>query len=907
MLYGLVGGPYYIELTSESQSSDVITRMLELIVEKGISSSLQVHFLVPQHADLKPLPVIVQETGGELTSEDMLASQRLLLQLWHEMIGNDRFRQGSADGASFARKTTVRVHTGGSFVVPSLFLLRTEACVGNAIVDDEENESREAGDLVAMLHAMIRHGKQGDHGRVMGYESTASASGASPAQLASRYRSIARKIHPDKVRPDLRELAAQSFHVLTFAFGKLASHPACSMHVPEWGKCGLHMITQDPMHVRWRLRRQYLRTKVRSGTAVMAIGAALMNPAQFAIIARTYGARIRAKDSAYCQKQNESGCLRYADLNKYGSESQASNYLSNMWANRANLSGSLDSDVVFWVFFRKYTAMFTDRSLSALVRLAYAGFVVAYLSWTFMLVRETKHRSHEQNWFTNQTAYDTVASVMLYSLRTLFEHDLPNHPALTNDDGSFRRREGSIHAELGFQVLRLLAAPGNTFDSFQAFRVLIRRLIMRRDKGSGAEGNARHGAQQEHAATFAAPPQRERRLSPRQIAAALDSGMQEAKSMLNNVRPYNQVDNLSESDVRSIGILAKVSPKTKQSLKPEDIDPALSRPSSSTQLDDDSDEDEDDSGDEDVDNDDGDASSDDGGDDATRDDGDVRRNPPRAARSAPPVDARAAVAAAREPQLTAEARNELRLKGAVEQLRSQLGNNDNEDGSVDVGDSVDNSSDGEKRAKILSAVIQVLAQLNSHIRKQAAGRENRFNSQHMLCGAEASVNGLLSFAIGDTVAMVCVAREGGRPLHYADFGQIEEITVASSRGTADHARARVVTRTMSGAKFRLRFWRRVPFDAGMISGEPRVLLGRRYATMTDDSDREFLDTSQDAPQIQNRWDVGCLLCRVKVTDIGCAPTCVLSRESHGMVGAILSSLDAGTPLDEAVRSHAAAG
>ena len=59
--------------------------------------------------------------------------------------------------------------------------------------------------------------------------------------------------------------------------------------------------------------------------------------------------------------------------------------------------------------------------------------------------------------------------------------------------------------------------------------------------------------------------------------------------------------------------------------------------------------------------------------------------------------------------------------------------------------------------------------------------------------------------------MVCVRRHEGRAVHYVDYvdyGKIEEITVASQRGTLDYDRARVVSRETAGAQVRLHFFRR---------------------------------------------------------------------------------------------------
>ena len=81
---------------------------------------------------------------------------------------------------------------------------------------------------------------------------------------------------------------------------------------------------------------------------------------------------------------------------------------------------------------------------------------------------------------------------------------------------------------------------------------------------------------------------------------------------------------------------------------------------------------------------------------------------------------------------------------------------------------------------------------------------------------------------------------------------------------------------------------------------PRFLLGREYATTEDE--RELLSTGEGEAQEQNRWDVGCLICRVSLEQLGdgrCAPV----AESQSRVDALLRDLDAGMPLDDAVRKH----
>ena len=149
--------------------------------------------------------------------------------------------------------------------------------------------------------------------------------------------------------------------------------------------------------------------------------------------------------------------------------------------------------------------------------------------------------------------------------------------------------------------------------------------------------------------------------------------------------------------------------------------------------------------------------------------------------------------------------------------------------------------------------------------------------------------------------MVCVAQWRRRAVHYADYGRVEEITVASQRGTTDHARARVVSRMTSGAKVRLHFYKRVLHLADDTSGgPPRSLLGHDYTTTPDD--RELLSTQEGESQIQNRWDVGCLLCRVRMDALGledgqCAP----DAQSQCCVDTILGHLNAGTALDESLK------
>ena len=126
----------------------------------------------------------------------------------------------------------------------------------------------------------------------------------------------------------------------------------------------------------------------------------------------------------------------------------------------------------------------------------------------------------------------------------------------------------------------------------------------------------------------------------------------------------------------------------------------------------------------------------------------------------------------------------------------------------------------------------------------------------------------------------------------------------SMRGAADHSRARVVSRNTTGSKVRLHFCRRVlrKGDDGMSSAPPRFLFDREYAT-TDD-DRELLTTEEGIPQDQNRWEVGCVLCRVEMEQLGggrCAP--LLAAQQR--VDAVLTDLNAGMTLDDAVRKHVA--
>jgi hypothetical protein len=921
VLYGLPHGPYFINLDEAAvDETTLVDRILNLIVEKGISTSLQVHMLVPQHKALKPLPIIVQETKGELKSEDMLESQRLILKCWkHHTGGTATLRQASADGASFARKTTQRVHTGNCFVAPSLFFpsknaANAEVQEKNSSADDRDDDDYldfVGGDCdldspyASFISTMTRNGERGQHAAVLGFATTAACSASSASELRRRFRQLAKRIcdggnaggmqNPDEASNAMQ----QAMQHLNFSYGMLSAHPAVSMHVPWWEDYGYVLITQDPMHCRWRLRRQYLRTRVRSGVAILATGASLMNPTKFAEVARKCGGRMNEKDYKYSEKQNEKGCMRLAGLTLDGAEAPELDYLASMWAKHDDLPGNVDADVLFWTFFRKFTAMFTDRTLATRVRLQYSGFIVEYLSLSYELVIETERRSLAANWFTSQTAYDTLTCVMLYSLRTLFEESGAGPSVVTLR--SIWRREGSIHSELAFQLLRLLVAPGNTFDSMQAFRVLLRRLVMRRDVGSGNAGNARHGASQEAVVPLESCRVSGRQ-SPQSMAAELDTGMKEARSMLNKLRPWGMVDRLQKKSALEIGVLAKVAPKGIKTLVLADISIRTplrcggDRDGESHDGGDNSDEDEDDADGCDANADQN--KSDDEGEDGAGEEGNsgqLRRNPPRRARSAPPANAAAAAHAAREPEITQEARNMLRLQGAVDHLRSQL-NNDTATSAAPV-------TGNARRSKLLVVAQQALAKVNANIRKQHAGREFRFNAQGLLCGTEAAVNGPLSFSVGDTAAVVCVTRHGGRAIHYADIGEVEELTLASSRGVPNHDRARVVSRHTRGAQARLKFFRRVELETAVSSGPARVLLGHSYATHTSPPHTELF-TKTDAPQVENRWEVGSLLCRVGIVDVGLYPQCALSAASQRSVDAILKDLNSGMfTLDEAITKH----
>ena len=66
----------------------------------------------------------------------------------------------------------------------------------------------------------------------------------------------------------------------------------------------------------------------------------------------------------------------------------------------------------------------------------------------------------------------------------------------------------------------------------------------------------------------------------------------------------------------------------------------------------------------------------------------------------------------------------------------------------------------------------------------------------------------------------------------------------------------------------------------------------------------MLTAEVEEAQVQNRWDVGSLLCRVNVTQLG-EGRCALDAASQQRVDAIISDLNTGKPLDQAVREHIA--
>ena len=171
---------------------------------------------------------------------------------------------------------------------------------------------------------------------------------------------------------------------------------------------------------------------------------------------------------------------------------------------------------------------------------------------------------------------------------------------------------------------------------------------------------------------------------------------------------------------------------------------------------------------------------------------------------------------------------------------------------------------------------------------------------------------------------MCVSKHAGRVVHYADYGTILELTVASRRGTADHSRAKVINRSTQGAKFRLRFYSRVEKNDAVAKGRvgnddtasrvaERDLLGHSYAVARMDGPDgtpsndccELLDRTDEAPQPQNRWDAGTLLCRVDVTPWRASPFVVVSIASQRRVDAIITALDLGASIDEAISAHRA--
>ena len=96
--------------------------------------------------------------------------------------------------------------------------------------------------------------------------------------------------------------------------------------------------------------------------------------------------------------------------------------------------------------------------------------------------------------------------------------------------------------------------------------------------------------------------------------------------------------------------------------------------------------------------------------------------------------------------------------------------------------------------------------------------------------------------------------------HYADYGTIQEVTLGSMRGTADHSRARVVSRYTPGAKVRLHFYRRVDHEGEEeMSDPPRSLLGCYYATTASCSrpkrmrHRNRTDGMLDVCSTELRW------------------------------------------------------
>ena len=80
----------------------------------------------------------------------------------------------------------------------------------------------------------------------------------------------------------------------------------------------------------------------------------------------------------------------------------------------------------------------------------------------------------------------------------------------------------------------------------------------------------------------------------------------------------------------------------------------------------------------------------------------------------------------------------------------------------------------------------------------------------------------------------------------------------------------------------------------------RDLLGRVYATTADG--RELLTYAPTEAQVQNRWKVETLLCRVLVEDAGNAQHAP-ALASQRCLDAILADLNGGTSLEEAIKRH----
>ena len=95
----------------------------------------------------------------------------------------------------------------------------------------------------------------------------------------------------------------------------------------------------------------------------------------------------------------------------------------------------------------------------------------------------------------------------------------------------------------------------------------------------------------------------------------------------------------------------------------------------------------------------------------------------------------------------------------------------------------------------------------------------------------------------------------------------------------------------------------LPRPTKQEAAPPRSLRGREYVTTGDE--RELLTTGEDEAQEQNRWEVGCLMCRVSssIEQLG-GRRCALIAESQSRVDALLRDLEAGMPLDDAVRKNA---